>query len=136
MVRSVVVLGIGILLAGPAAAYGQAIDARTAQALELTLQAIGEPAAGGLSVARDLRALELDRRIRTGLGSDELRQEVQELAERIVAELRRAGNGNLAQVSQALERARSDPSAFAATLPPEVHERLRALAATLAGPRP
>ena len=60
-------------------------------------------------------------------GSPQLAQEVYSLAADAFADLIRSSGGDVEKMSATLERARTDPAAFAAMLSPQTLDRLRAL---------
>jgi hypothetical protein len=117
------------LLALPAASLSaQTLDPAAADALATTLRMLADPATRGQILATDPSAAAIDRQVQGMAGSSQLAQEVYGLAAEVFADLARSTGGDPRQLSAALDRARSDPAAFAAMLRPETLDRLRALA--------
>lgn len=117
------------LLALPAASLSaQPLDPAAADALATTLRMLADPAARGQILATDPNAAAIDRQVQGLAGSSQLAQEVYGLAAEVFADLARSTGGDPRQLSAALDRAKSDPAAFAAMLRPETLDRLRALA--------
>jgi hypothetical protein len=106
----------------------QALDPAAAEALATTLRMLADPAARAQVLASDPAAAAIDRQVQGMAGSPHLVQEVYGLAAEVFADLARSTGGDARRLSEALDRAKSDPAAFAAMLRPETLERLRALA--------
>ena len=106
----------------------QALDPAAAEALAATLRMLADPAARAEVLASDPAAAAIDRQVQGMAGSPQLVQEVYGLAAEVFADLARSTGGDARRLSEALDRAKSDPAAFAAMLRPETLERLRALA--------
>jgi hypothetical protein len=106
--------------------HAQALDPASADALATTLRMLADPAMRGKIIA-DPTAAEVDRQVQGMAGSSALVQEVYGLAADVFADLTRNSNGDPRAMSEALDRAKSDPAGFAAMLRPETLERLRAL---------
>jgi hypothetical protein len=106
----------------------QTLDPAAAEALAATLRMLADPAARGQILATDPAAAAVDKQVQGMAGSSQLAQEIYGLAAEVFADLARSSGGDPRQLSQALERAKSDPAGFAAMLRPETLERLRALA--------
>lgn len=124
-------LWMTLLLAPAAPLHAQALDAASADALAQTLRMLADPAGRSLIIAGDPRAAEIDRQVQGMTGSSELVQEVYRLAAEVFADLARSAGGDAGRISEALERAKSDPAAFAAMLSPQTLERLRELSVRL-----
>jgi len=117
-----------LLLIGSATpAPAQALDPASADALATTLRMLADPASRGRIIASDPTAAEVDRQVQGMAGSSALAQEVYGLAADVFADLTRNSNGDPRAMSEALDRAKTDPAGFAAMLRPETLERLRAL---------
>ena len=122
-------LAVLSLLALPVVSLSaQTLDPAAADALATTLRMLADPAARGQILATDPNAAAIDRQVQGMAGSSQLAQEVYGLAAEVFADLARSTGGDPRQLSAALERAKSDPAAFAAMLRPETLDRLRALA--------
>lgn len=106
----------------------QALEPAAAAALATTLRMLADPAARGQILATDPAAAAIDRQVQGMAGSSQLAQEVYGLAADVFSDLARSSGGDPRLLSEALERAKSDPAGFAAMLRPETLERLRALA--------
>ena len=113
------------LSAGPLPA--QALDPAAAEALAATLRMLADPAARAGVLATDPAAAAIDKQVQGMAGSSALAQEVYGIAAEVFAALARNSGGDPRRMSEALERAKSDPAGFAAMLRPETLERLRAL---------
>jgi hypothetical protein len=120
---SALLLMIGSATPAPA----QALDPASADALATTLRMLADPASRGRIIASDPTAAEVDRQVQGMAGSSALVQEVYGLAADVFADLTRNSNGDPRAMSEALDRAKTDPAGFAAMLRPETLERLRAL---------
>src|SRR6266851_4314105 len=103
-----------LLICSATPTHSQALDPASADALATTLRMLADPAARGRIIATDPTAAEVDR-------------EVHGMAAEVFADLTRNSNGDPRAMSEALDRAKSDPAGFAAMLRPETLERLRAL---------
>ena len=119
---------LSLLALPPASLSAQTLDPAAADALATTLRMLADPAARGQILATDPNAAAIDRQVQGMAGSSQLAQEVYGLAAEVFADLARSTGGDPRQLSAALERAKSDPAAFAAMLRPETLDRLRALA--------
>jgi len=111
--------------------HPQALDPASADALAATLRMLADPAARGRIIATDPAAAEVDRQVQSMAGSSALAQEVYGLAADVFADLARNSNGDPRAMSEALDRAKTDPAGFAAMLRPETLEKLRALSSKI-----
>jgi hypothetical protein len=116
-----------LLICSATPARTQALDPASADALATTLRMLADPASRGRIIASDPTAAEVDRQVQGMAGSSALVQEVYGLAADVFADLTRNSNGDPRAMSEALDRAKTDPAGFAAMLRPETLERLRAL---------
>jgi hypothetical protein len=107
--------------------HAQALDPASADALAATLRMLADPASRGRIIVSDPAAAEVDRQVQGMAGSSALVQELYGLAAEVFADLTGSSNGDPRLMSEALDRAKSDPAGFAAMLRPETLERLRAL---------
>ena len=87
-----------------------------------------DPAARAAAISGDPQAAAADRQAQSLTGSAAATQELYAVAAAIFEELARGSGGDVAKISDALERGRTDPAGFAALLSPSTLERLRALA--------
>jgi hypothetical protein len=78
---------------------------------------------------------EIDQQVRALTGSPELTQEVYNLAAQVLADLVQSTGGDMGKVFEALDRAKSDPGAFVATLSPQTRDRLKELSDKIAATR-
>ncbi|HSL47497.1 MAG TPA: hypothetical protein VK878_00430 [Candidatus Deferrimicrobiaceae bacterium] len=106
----------------------QTLDPAAAAALATTLRMLADPAARGQILATDPTAAAIDKQVQGLAGSSQLAEEVYGLAAEVFADLARSSGGDPGRLSEALDRAKTDPAGFAAMLRPETLERLRALA--------
>jgi hypothetical protein len=117
------------LLALPAPPLpAQTLDPAAAAALATTLRMLADPAVRGQILATDPTAAAIDKQVQGLAGSSQLAEEVYGLAAEVFADLARSSGGDPGRLSEALDRAKTDPAGFAAMLRPETLERLRALA--------
>lgn len=121
------VVALGLLFAPGSSAVGQALDPASAEALAATLRLLQDPALRAPALAAEPKAAASDRQLRALAGSEQLTQELYELAAEIFGELTRASGGDGRRMTEALEQATRDPAGFAAMLSPRTRERLRAL---------
>lgn len=119
-------LSLLVLPAPPVPA--QTLDPAAAAALATTLRMLADPAARGQILATDPTAAAIDKQVQGLAGSSQLAEEVYGLAAEVFADLARSSGGDPGRLSEALDRAKTDPAGFAAMLRPETLERLRALA--------
>lgn len=119
-------LAVALAVAPPLGA--QTLDPRTAKALAETLRVIQDPALRQAAIAKDPKGVKADRQIRALAGSDKGTQDVYEFAMDVFVDLMRSTGGDMKKIAETLDRAKTDPAAFAATLSPRNLERLKALA--------
>lgn len=118
---------LALALALSASAGAQGLDPAATEALAATMKMLIDPAQRGAAVAGSPQATAIDQQIRALTGSEALTQEFFALAADVFQELTVATGGDVNKLVQALDGARTNPSAFAATLSPATLERLRAL---------
>src|SRR5262249_32022153 len=109
----------------------QTLGPASAGALATTLRMLADPAARSQILATDPTAAEVDRQVQGMAGSSALAQEVYGLAADVFADLARSAKGDPRAMSEALDRAKTDPAGFAAVLRPETLEKLRALSSKI-----
>ena len=107
--------------------HGQGLDPASAEALSTTLRMLADPASRGQAILGTPGAAEMDRQVQSIAGSSQLAQEIYGIAAAVFADLVTNSGGDAARMSDALERAKSDPASFAARLSPETLQRLREL---------
>ena len=129
MIRILVTAGLLIGLA--AVAPAQSLDPASQEALDQALRILLDPAARSAEVSRTPQGAAADQQVRALAGSEALSQEVYALAGQMLSELVQSTGGDTQKMLQALDRARTDPAAFAALLSPATQERLRELAVKL-----
>ena len=105
----------------------QTLDPQTAKALAEAIRVIQDPALRQTAIAKDPKAVEADRQARALAGSDKVTQEFYQFAIDIFVDLMQSAGGDMKKITETLERAKSDPAAFAATLSPRNRERLKQL---------
>lgn len=126
--RIALVLSLALLCAAPPLA-AQTLDPASQEALAATLMMLRDPALRGPAISGNAQAAGIDRQVQGMVGgSPQLAQEFYELAAEIFDELAQGTGGDVVRLNEALERAKSDPAAFATLLSPATLERLRALA--------
>ena len=129
MIRILVAVGLVIGLAFVAQA--QSLDPAFQAAIDETLRILLDPAARSAEVSRTPQGAAADQQVRALAGSEALSQEVYALAGQVLSELVQNTGGDTQKMLQALDRARTDPAAFAALLSPATQQRLRELAVKL-----
>lgn len=116
-----------LVLCGAVSAFAQGLDPVSQAALAATLQLLREPALRNPAIAGNPQAAGIDRQIQSIAGSPQLTQEIYELAAEIFSDLTRSSGGDVGKMSEALERATTDPVGFATTLSASTLERLHAI---------
>ena len=119
--------GLLFLICFATPTHPQALDPASADALATTLRMLADPAARGRIIATDPTAAEVDRQVQGMAGSSTLAQEVYGIAADVFADLARNSKGDPRAMSEALERAKTDPAGFAAMLSPATLQKLRDL---------
>jgi hypothetical protein len=113
----------------------QSLDPASSEALATTLRVLLDPTLRAAAIAGNPQAGAADQQIRSLAGSDALAQEVFALAADVFRDLAQAAGGDATAMAQALDRGRTDPRAFAATLSPPTLERLRQLSIKISDQR-
>ena len=129
--RRLALAGTLIALASLGDAAAQALDATSQDALNKTLQILLDPGARNAEIAKSPVGSAMDQQVRTLAGSDALTQEFYVPAGQVLADLARSTGGDAQKMLQAVERAKTDPSGFAAMLSPATQQRLRDLSVKL-----
>ena len=125
-----------VVALGPAPSLpAQPLDPAASEALSATLKMLLDPAQRSAAIAGNAQAAPLDQQIRALTGSDALTQELYALAADVFQELTQASGGDATKMTEALARARTDPSGFAAMLTPQTLERLRQLSVKISDQR-
>jgi len=119
------------LLASVGRAGAQPLDRSAQDALNQTLQILLDPNARAAELAKNPQGLSVDQQVRALTGSDALTQEFYAVAGQVLSELTQNSGGDAQKMLQAVERAKSDPTGFAAMLSPQTQARLRDLAVRL-----
>ena len=122
-----IVAALALTLTVAASAGAQALDPAATEALAATLKMLLDPGQRGAAIAGNPQAAAIDQQIRSLTGSEALTQEFFALAADVFQELTGATGGDVDKMLAALDGARTNPSAFAATLSPATLDRLRAL---------
>src|SRR5258707_6496684 len=108
-----------LLICSATPTHSRPRDPASADALATTLRMLADPAARGRIIATDPTAAEVDRQVQGMAGSSALVQEVYGLAAEVFADLTRNSNGDPPAMSEALDRAKSDPAGLTAMVPPQ-----------------
>ena len=122
-----------VLLGTVTPIHAQGLDPASAAALAETLKALANPNGGSQPLGNDSAAAEIDRQVKSIAGSPQLTQEVYSLAVQVLADLVQSTGGDVRKLSDALDRAQSDPGGFAATLSPPTLQQVRELSDKIAG---
>lgn len=120
---------LAITAASPAAA--QPLDSPSQDALNKTLQILLDSNARAAELSKNAQSAGVDQQVRALAGSDALTQEFYALAGQVLAELAQGTGGDAQKMLQAVERAKTDPTGFAAMLSPATQQRLRDLSVRL-----
>src|SRR5260370_23467896 len=99
-----------LLICSATPTHSQALDPASADALATALRMLADPAARGRIIATDPTAAEVDRQVQGMAGSSALVQEGYGLAAEGFAHPPRNSNGDPRAMSEALDRAKSDPA--------------------------
>jgi hypothetical protein len=129
--RRLVLAGGLIVLAAVGEAVAQALDPSSQDALNKTLQILLDPGARSAEIAKNSAGTAMDQQVRALAGSDALTQEFYAVAGQVLTELAQNTGGDAQKMLQAVERAKTDPSGFAAMLSPATQQRLRDLSVKL-----
>lgn len=132
MIRSrFVLLGVLLALAAASPAGAQALDPSSQDALNKTLQILLDPNARAGEIAKNSQGTAVDQQVRALAGSEALTQEFYAVAGQVLTELVQSTGGDAQKMLQAVERAKTDPTGFAAMLSPATLQRLRDLSVKL-----
>lgn len=126
-------LAVTLMTAGWVSAQG--LDPASAEALSATLRMLTDPSLRNPAIATNPQAGAIDQQVQAMVGAEPLRQEFYALSAQIFEELTRNSGGDVRKMSEALERAKSDPAAFAAMLSPATLQRLRELSIKISDQR-
>jgi hypothetical protein len=133
--RLAAALALACALVQPPALGAQALDSGATEALATTLRMLLDPTLRSAAIAGNPQAAAAEQQIRSLTGSDALTHELFALAADVFQELTQASGGDAVKMSQTLERARTDPGAFAAMLSAPTLERLRQLSVKISDQR-
>lgn len=128
-------ISLAVILAAPGPLGAQALDPASAEALSATLRLLTDPALRNPAIAANPQAAAIDQEVQALLTSEQLRGEFYALSARIFEELTRNSGGDVQKMSEALERAKSDPAGFAALLSPATLHALRELSTKISDQR-
>lgn len=132
MIRSrFVLLGALLALAAASPAEAQAPDPSSQDALNKTLQILLDPNARAGEIAKSSQGTAVDQQVRALAGSEALTQEFYAVAGQVLTELVQSTGGDAQKMLRAVERAKTDPTGFAAMLSPATLQRLRDLSVKL-----
>jgi hypothetical protein len=126
-----VLLGVLLALAAAGPADAQALDPSSQDALNKTLQILLDPTARAGEIAKNSQGTAVDQQVRALAGSEALTQEFYAVAGQVLTELVQSTGGDAQKMLQAVERAKTDPTGFAAMLSPATQQRLRDLSVKL-----
>jgi len=126
-----ILVAVGLVIGLAFVAQAQSLDPAFQAAIDETLRILLDPAARSAEVSRTPQGVATDQQVHALAGSEALSQEVYALAGQVLSELVQNTGGDTQKMLQALDRARTDPAAFAALLSPATQQRLRELAVKL-----
>ena len=130
-----VTLTLVLALGAGSPAGAQSLDPAASEALASTLRVLLDPTLRVAAIAGNPQAGAADQQIRALAGSDALAQEVFAVAADVFRDLAQASGVDATAMAQALDRGRTDPRAFAATLSPSTLERLHQLSIKISDQR-
>lgn len=130
------VLGLAAAVLWSSPGSSQTLDPRSSAGLDAVLRILMDPTQRQGAISGSPEATAADARVRSIMGSEALRQEFYALAALVMSDLVRSTGGDVGKMTESLERARTDPAAFAASLSPATREQLRAFAAKVESSRP
>ena len=130
-----VLVGVLLALAAASPAEAQAPDPSSQDALNKTLQILLDPNARAGELAKSSQGTAIDQRVRALAGSEALTQEFYAVAGQVLTELVQSTGGDAQKMLDAVERAKTDPTGFAAMLSPATQQRLRDLSVKLSDKR-
>ena len=133
--RALLVAWASVTLGVLTPVYAQRPDPGAAAALAETLKALTDPNGKATPLGDGTGSAEIDQQVRALTGSPQLTQEVYNLAAQVLADLVQSTGGDMGKLFDALERAKSDPGAFVATLSPQTRDRLKELSDKIAATR-
>ncbi|MBI2155122.1 MAG: hypothetical protein HYV92_04835 [Candidatus Rokubacteria bacterium] len=128
-------MGLAVTLMTAGVVSAQGLDPASAEALSATLRMLTDPSLRNPAIATNPQAGAIDQQVQAMVGAEPLRQEFYALSAQIFEELTRNSGGDVRKMSEALERAKSDPAAFAAMLSPATLQRLRELSIKISDQR-
>ena len=128
-------MALAVILTAPGPLGAQALDPASQEALSATLKMLMDPSLRSPEIAKNQQATAIDKQVQSMVGSEQLRQEFYALAAQIFEELTSNSGGDVSKMSEALERAKADPAAFAAILSPQTLQRLRELSIKISDQR-
>lgn len=132
-----VVCGICILMNSPAvraqgaqegAPTAAKIDPASQEALLKTQQLLRDAKLREKAVGADLKAKDMDARVREFAGSDEAAQDIYSLSAELMENVVKESGGDPEKMQKLIEEAKKNPSAFAARFSPEQKAKLKAIA--------
>ena len=124
-------MGVLLALAAASPAGAQPLDPSSQDALNKTLQILLDPNARAGELAKNSQGTAVDQQVRALAGSEALTQEFYAVAGQVLTELAQSTGGDAQKMLQAVERAKTDPTGFAAMLSPATQQRLRDLSVKL-----
>ena len=128
-------MALAVILTAPGPLGAQALDPASQEALSATLKMLMDPSLRSPEIAKNQQATAIDKQVQSMMGSEQLQQEFYALAAQIFQELTSNSGGDVSKMSEALERAKADPAAFAAILSPQTLQRLRELSIKISDQR-
>ena len=132
--RFAALLALAVTL-GATGVHAQSLDPASAAARLSTLRMLEDPSARGSAIAGDPNVAAVDRQVQALAASPELQQEFYSVAAEVFNDLTRNSGGDVGKMTETLQRAKTDPAAFAALLSPSTLDRIRALAVKLSDQR-
>lgn len=99
-----------------------------ADALQQTLELLSNPKSRSEAIKKDSNAAGVDNHVQAVAGSSENAEEMYRLAAEIFQEVVKKSGGDPQKMIEAMEKAKSDPAAFAASLSPAQRAKLTAIA--------
>jgi hypothetical protein len=131
--RLLALILVTVCVVAPAGA--QQLDPASQEALVATLRMLTDPAIRGAALGASPTAATADRQLESLAGSPAVKQQLYELAGQIFEDLTRGTGGDVAKMTEALQRGQSDPASFTVLLSPRTLDRLRELSTKISDQR-
>ncbi|MCM2277189.1 MAG: hypothetical protein NDJ89_03870 [Oligoflexia bacterium] len=125
-----IAFSVALFSARPVLATGpdSTLDLASAEALSRTVTLLTSPAMRAEAIRQDPKAQLIDGQVKALTANPALTEEIYRLSSEIFAELAKSSGGDSQKMLETLNRAKSDPKGFAASLSPKSRAALSELA--------